>query len=767
MNKKWIDKIKFWQRRQPTYTFVDNFPSLVKGRRDVQLHGEWIAAIGGWIAGAYAAVSTWVATASTTMYGVTVGGVTYGLTGSQIGYLGLYAGLSAASYLASSTQNQKQPTSLRGGTQVNGHAPGDPVRIPYGRVRTGGTWAYWKTTSSNALKLNDYLHVIVGWGEGECSLDKDIEPGFFSGLGLNDLSTGGYYTGGTHNEYQVRIDGVGSPNTFKWSDDGGSTWEATGVLITGDWQTLNNGVKIKFGATAGHTIGGAANFWSFYAGDGIWVGDRLLEYFIDLPPAINPWIEHHFHGGSLTQTVDTDLQGYVPEYDNPHKGLCYSYFRLRAQAGSDMQVWSGVPEFRATLKKIDILDVRGTPSVGYSNNAALILYDFFTNARYGRGLTTTKLLTADFIAAANWCDPDLVTHGGSTYTCIGDHTSGASTEPGVGGDWQTFWELTGSGGSAWTMTPPTYYRMGFTFNGVILDKKEANEIIQDIQKNFLGFSFESEGKVRLKTWDNDTAVMTFSEMDNEIEIDPSSFAIEGQGIEESPNIVKCNFINPNKNWGWDSQQYPDDNTLTTLPPSGNAVIMEMELIGTTSPRQAKQIAKFHYNRLKYSNRFNILAHPKLYALEPGDMITCTATFPGWTTKKVRVDVYQVVQDGLVPVVIMDENAAIYDLSVTLIDEDAISPGSGEIPSYLPSQVTGLTITDCNTDDNLATGELIVSWTDNDAAEGVIEYRIKYVEKQGTTAPGTIPVGGGGFGYDPFGSVEFGYSSVKEVSSGKQ
>lgn len=36
-------------------------------------------------------------------------------------------------------------------------------------------------------------------------------------------------------------------------------------------------------------------------------------------------------------------------------------------------------------------------------------------------------------------DGDIVGRGGSYYKCILNHTSGASSEPGVGGSWQTYW----------------------------------------------------------------------------------------------------------------------------------------------------------------------------------------------------------------------------------------------------------------------------------------------------------------------------------------
>jgi hypothetical protein len=82
----------------------------------------------------------------------------------------------------------------------------------------------------------------------------------FTGSGLNDMTTGGVYTGTTDKRYRVVIDSIGTPDTFKWSDDGGQTYIATGVNITGSAQTLNDGVQVTFIHTSGHT---ANDFWEF------------------------------------------------------------------------------------------------------------------------------------------------------------------------------------------------------------------------------------------------------------------------------------------------------------------------------------------------------------------------------------------------------------------------------------------------------------------------------------------------------------------------
>jgi len=86
-----------------------------------------------------------------------------------------------------------------------------------------------------------------------------IEDPIFYGTGLNDLTASGFYTGDISGTYRVQIDGVGSPNTFKWSDDNGITWQATNIAITGLNQKLNKGVSIAFINVTAHTLN---DYWN-------------------------------------------------------------------------------------------------------------------------------------------------------------------------------------------------------------------------------------------------------------------------------------------------------------------------------------------------------------------------------------------------------------------------------------------------------------------------------------------------------------------------
>lgn len=93
--------------------------------------------------------------------------------------------------------------------------------------------------------------------------DKGSGPVTFTGVS-DDMTIETIYTGWEKKiDFVVEIDGIGSPNTFKWSDDDGVTWKQQGVSCSTSNIELNRGVEIKFGSATGHTMG---DKWEWEAG---------------------------------------------------------------------------------------------------------------------------------------------------------------------------------------------------------------------------------------------------------------------------------------------------------------------------------------------------------------------------------------------------------------------------------------------------------------------------------------------------------------------
>jgi uncharacterized phiE125 gp8 family phage protein len=89
-------------------------------------------------------------------------------------------------------------------------------------------------------------------------------PASTTAPGLNDLSAAGTFTGTARTTFELKIDSIATPDTFKWrkytADRYGQktygSW-TTGVAITGSAQTLADGVTATFAATTGHTLNDA------------------------------------------------------------------------------------------------------------------------------------------------------------------------------------------------------------------------------------------------------------------------------------------------------------------------------------------------------------------------------------------------------------------------------------------------------------------------------------------------------------------------------
>lgn len=76
---------------------------------------------------------------------------------------------------------------------------------------------------------------------------------------IDDFQAGGDYDLGLGAViYTIRIDSVGAgsaPDTFTWGSGGTFDFQHAKVPITGDWQELSHGVKIRFDNRTGHSMG--------------------------------------------------------------------------------------------------------------------------------------------------------------------------------------------------------------------------------------------------------------------------------------------------------------------------------------------------------------------------------------------------------------------------------------------------------------------------------------------------------------------------------
>lgn len=394
--------------------------------------------------------------------------------------------------------------------------------------------------------------------------------------------------------YRVQIDYAGTIDTFKWSDDGGVTWDRTLIPITTESQNLNNGVTVRFDSLTGHISG---DYWDFYGGDGIFLGERLLPYYQNYGGTTH-LAAHSMHFGTATQTVDQALKDEVKEWNEALRYTAYSYFRLTYNETA----WKSIPDFTAIIKGRLLFDPRDD-STKFSRNPALVWLDFLTNSRYGLGVPIAMVDTDSVEDVATWCDAN------------------------------------------------EYY-----FDGIVLDRKAFLDNFEDIMLNFKAFTVWSEGIYYLKVFTDDAAIMTLTDAD--IELSPESFNIKIPGITESPLRSKVTFCDKSENYSANTTIYPKE-VVSQGSGTMEREASEKTLIGVNSQTLAQKIAKFGYMKRQFDKTFTVMSHPRCFVLEPGDMVQVTHEFPGWTLHKLRVNDVGYPQNGMVPLTLTDESSTIY------------------------------------------------------------------------------------------------------------
>lgn len=134
-------------------------------------------------------------------------------------------------------------------------SPWNPIHT----IVVPGTTNYRRINLNHRIEVASHSKITMS----ALSAFGTISPKTYAGSGLDDLSTSGTYIGTGVKNYIVQIDSVGGTDTFRWSQDGGTTFIASNVPITGSTQTLSDGVSITFGATTGHQLSSAWYFSGF------------------------------------------------------------------------------------------------------------------------------------------------------------------------------------------------------------------------------------------------------------------------------------------------------------------------------------------------------------------------------------------------------------------------------------------------------------------------------------------------------------------------
>jgi hypothetical protein len=373
------------------------------------------------------------------------------------------------------------------------------------------------------------------------------------------------------------------------------------------------------------------------------------------------------HTGSDNQTYDSLLTEANAGWTSNHRlrGVAYLAIRLKW----DEDVFSGIPEITGLVKGRKLYDPR-TPSAAaaYSNNPALCIRDYLTNARYGKGLPSSAINDTLFGSAATDCDESVIFYQGA------------------------------SGGKL------------FECNAVIQTDEELFGNLEKLLMGCRGFLPYSQGLYGLSIDKSGTSVFAFN-TDNMI----GGISIKGEQKEDKFNRVIAKFANPDVDYQPDEATWPDpgssEETSFLAQDNGTLLVEELDLHTITNYYAARDMARVILLRSRNSLRTSFRATSEALQLSVADIVTVQHPTPGWTTPKpFQVENIQLNYDGTCDVALIEYDPSIYtyDLSApqtSYPDTDLPDPNSVTPPTSLVTSAS----TSVALDGTIVTS-VEVSWT---------------------------------------------------------
>jgi hypothetical protein len=370
------------------------------------------------------------------------------------------------------------------------------------------------------------------------------------------------------------------------------------------------------------TVDGKEQLEIYVNGDGIWEKSNKGAKF---------WL----YTGTNDQTkiggsgLEKLHWGTKREHDDTYINTAFMIWRFPRKNKN----FQGVPRREVGIKGVKCLDVR-TPldPKTWTDNPALILYDYLTNTRYGLGWDQERFDLPSFEEAATYCDD-----------------------------------------------------YGWKFDYTILSQRGAQSIIDLILAHFRGFLKWWDGKIILDYVDLREEFPLFDIGDNVIARDPSGKALVRVSQPTKFNIpdgVLVAYMNSRNNW-----------TIDHVPiGESRGQVKTIEFSGYTRRELALEMGTYTLERQLMNRTYNLVLHPSTVELGINDVITMSISEIGMTDQLARVKSSTIGGDGSINLTAILEKEELYDKEFQPDSSEVYSvafPGVGEIPP----PVTNIVVTE--------------------------------------------------------------------------
>lgn len=321
------------------------------------------------------------------------------------------------------------------------------------------------------------------------------------------------------------------------------------------------------------------------------------------------------HSGTDGQAADPDLIQALEDWGVDHRGYGVAYIYVRMTYNPDVFT-EGMPTLNVMVRGRKVFDPR-TGLTAWSENPALCLRDYWTNARFGVGIPESRIDDATFIDAANYCD-ELVTFKDSE-----------------GVEFQA----------------PRY-----TCNGVLNPDAGLIENSRRLLLCCRGIPVYSGGKYKLVIDRPEISTFDFSE-DNII----GAWTFSGASKRSTLNQVRVRFYDKSINWDESLTSVGSDEFLT----ADNGQVFEEDLFYPLIDDLARVdiMGQHHVKQARQGVKCSFTCTLEGFGVDVGDVVTLTHSTPGWDRKLFRVNELTLDQADVMRVVLSEYDPSVYTFDI--------------------------------------------------------------------------------------------------------
>jgi hypothetical protein len=425
------------------------------------------------------------------------------------------------------------------GILVNKRNSNDPLPVVYGTRRLGGNIVFLGTSSDN-----QFLYVVLSMCEGQVAR--------FTELYIDDTLYATY---------------TGSDSTFGTAQTISSLASASTSVPT---NTSNLSIETD------HPV---------YAQTEEEEGVETTHYLTNF--AFFNGTDDGLNSTTLTGMSELNSLGWTSSHNG--KGIAHAVFKFKYNSDA----FNGIPKINFVIRgKLINTNLSGS-SYAYSANPALILYDYLTSTRYGKGLSASDINTTAFTTAAGVCNTSVTPF------------SGASTEA------------------------------LFECHTALGNKTKLIDNVKKILSSMRSFFTFSGGLYTIKVEGTGSSVLFITE-----DMIIGGIKVQGENKQKKYNRVIARFDNSEKNFQPDEAIYPpsdetnvgaDFKYATMLANDNNEELhFEMSMPCTVSPYQAEDMAELVLKRSRAGLQISLNATSEAQELIVGDIFQVTHSGMGFS-----------------------------------------------------------------------------------------------------------------------------------------